>query len=222
MSKTKLTKTDKQNINRILRNYLISSDERFDNVKRMNKFLEEEKEKFQRIYFERIKLSDEFYDYCIHRNIFDNCTICVYGEPVKDLRYDIDTDRSFDIKMFSSDEWCCHILHEEAPEAGMETDWKSYIRSLYKQDLEQMHRDYFDPITEEFEKVLENFETVVYNFKSLDDIYEFSKDSIPELAKYCLNQIKAKGSTVTCINQETINFVNNYLQANKNIDSEKE
>lgn len=221
MSKIKITKSDRDNIISILRNYIVSNDEKFDTVDVLGKFQLEKSLYYQRYYFEHIKLTDEFYDYCKYRNIFDKVTLYNYGKPIEDFRFGNELDKSIQISLFNRDEWLSFRIQEEDDSVKFD-NWKDHLRDLYEHDYDELYLNWFVPLKAEFNNILDKLCNVIFNFKSINDIYEFSKDSIPTLAEYCLTQMKAKGTTLACINKETVDFVNNYLQANKKVDSEKE
>lgn len=86
----------------------------------------------------------------------------------------------------------------------------------FNQDVEKVSNN----LKEQFEEIFKNFKNVVYSLKYVEDVANYFDNK--EIQDYCEKLLNSQCTTLSCINNENIDFVKNYLQAvNKKVDIDK-
>lgn len=75
-------------------------------------------------------------------------------------------------------------------------------------------------LEEQFEEIFKNFKNIIYSLKYVEDVANYFDNK--EIQEYCEKLLNSQCTTLSCINNENINFVKNYLQdVNKKVDNDK-
>lgn len=71
----------------------------------------------------------------------------------------------------------------------------------------------YKELKKQYRDIVSKFSAVVTNIKYAEDLLDVI--NIPDVKSYIENYLKTKNTAISCINQETIDFVKNYLSTNK-------
>lgn len=226
MTKIKLTKSMKEDILNKIRVYIRDSDEKFVKIiDEYNEFKLSTIKELEKVIYKSFNLSDVVYDFIKNNNLFDILTI--YGNFDK-LPWKLLLDTDFNIKILPNISYRCPKKPKELiKELNLEKD--TYINNWISSD-NCFYYDYckryiitkndnfietkINNLIKEYEEIYNRFAKIILNAKNIQELYEFFID-IPSVKEYCEEVFKSKGSSLIALNNEDIDFVKNYLQANK-------
>lgn len=85
-------------------------------------------------------------------------------------------------------------------------------REMFVADFVQKYKE----LKKEYRNILTKFESIVYGTKYAVDLLEVI--NIPEVKTYIENQLKSDCTALSCVSQDTIDFVKNYLSTTEEKD----
>lgn len=237
MKKKVLTKTMKNDIIEIIKEYIKTKQPELDDEKLVKDFLAESQKKMQNFVdrFEYPILDEDKRALKRQEQKFGvrtNCYLSFYQNLIK---FDFDDEyknfQSFNlsniVKSYSSynmpadflylfedkkDTYEYQKIKETRDKNNIEDLCICYIniyRELFVDDFILKYKD----LKKQYRNILTKFESIVFGTKYAVDLLEVI--NIPEVKTYIENQLKSECTTISCVSQETIDFVKEYLNNDK-------
>lgn len=237
MKKKVLTKTMKNDVMEIVKNYIRTKQPELDDEKLVKDFLAESQKKMQNFVdrFEYPILDEDKRALKRQEQKFGlrtNCYLSLYQNPIK---FDFDDEckncRSFDlsniVKSYANYTMPVDFLYlfedkkdtyeyQKIKEARDKNNIKDlricYInvyRELFVDDFVLKYKE----LKKQYREILSKFESIVFGTKYAVDLLEVI--NIPEVKTYIENQLKSDCTALSCVSQETIDFVKEYLNNDK-------
>lgn len=236
MKKKVLTKNMKKDVMDIIKKYIKTKQPEFDDKKLVKDFLAESQKKMQEFVdrFEYPILDED--KKAVKRqekkfNIRNTCSLNIYQYPITFDFDEEDTSKNvtrFDlnnsVKSFYSYSMPTDFLYlfedkkdtyeyQKIKEKSYDNDLRicyTYIyRDLFVDDFVLKYKE----LKKQYRNILTKFESIVFGTKYAVDLLEVI--NIPEVKTYIENQLKSDCTALSCVSQETIDFVKEYLNNDK-------
>ena len=225
MAKKILNKTQKQDILNICKKIILENNPELNDREVVNKQKEEFVEKLQKFVDEKFNYPKEVKDFADKYKLWTDCHFWAkcYVISYLDGKYLIEEE----LKIKAIQGILCYNFDIENP--FVSNDTSSGYRKLenlfdvcqqaikqFNQDVEKISNN----LKEQFEEIFKNFKNIVYSLKYVEDVANYFDNK--EIQDYCEKLLNSQCTTLSCINNENIDFVKNYLQAvNKKVDNEE-
>lgn len=225
MAKKLLNKTHKQEILNICKKIILENNPELNDREVINKLRNEFKEKLQKFVDEKFNYPKEVKDFADKYHLWcDNYFwFKGYGESFIDNK--TLTEGPITIKALNGS--LCFNFDIENPFVSNDTlPTYNKMENLYdvcqqanKQCVENIEK-IGNNLKEQFEEIFKNFKNIVYSLKYVEDVANYFDNK--EIQEYCEKLLNSQCTTLSCICNENIDFVKNYLQAvNKKVDNEE-
>ena len=241
MKKKVLTKTMKKDVMDIIKKYIKTKQPEFDDVQLVRDFLAESQKKMQE-FVDRFEYPINEEDKKVikqHEKKFGlrgTCYITYYNNLIK---FDFDEeDISKDVQSFNLTNAIKSFYTYSTPgdflylfEDKKDTYEYQKLKGVqfkegsYSKDLRDCYRDIYrdlfvddfvlkyKDLKKQYRNILSKFESIVFGTKYAVDLLEVI--NIPEVKIYIENQLKSECTALSCVSQETIDFVKEYLNNDK-------
>lgn len=237
MKKKALSKSMKKHVMDIIKNYIKTKQPEFDDEKLVKDFLAESQKKMQNFVdrFEYPILDEDKRALKRQENKFGLRTNCYLSCYQNQIGFDFDDEcknyRSFDftnvVKSYSNYKMPADFLYlfedkkdtyeyqkikEVRDKNNIEDLCICYIyiyRELFVDDFVLKYKE----LKKQYRNILTKFESIVFGTKYAVDLLEVI--NIPEVKTYIENQLKSDCTALSCVSQETIDFVKEYLNNDK-------
>lgn len=225
MAKKLLNKTQKQEILNICKKIILENNPELNDREIVNKQKEEFVEKLQKFVDEKFNYSKEIKDFADKYKLWSDCHFWnkCYAISYLDGKYLIEDE----IRIKAIQGILVYCFDIENPFVN-NTDLSLYekmenlydvCRTAIKKFNEQVEKTSSN-LKEQYEEIFKNFKNVVYSLKYVEDVANYFDNK--EIQDYCEKLLNSQCTTLSCISNENINFVKNYLQAvNKKVDNEE-
>lgn len=236
MKKKVLTKTMKKDVMDIIKKYIRTKQPEFDDEKLVKDFLAESQKKMQEFVdrFEYPILDED--KKAIKRQekkfkLRSNWNLYSYQNQIK---FDFDEeDTSKNVQSFNltnnvesfytyrmpgdflylfedkKDTYEYEKIKEKSYYRNLCESYNDIYRDLFVDDFVLKYKD----LKKQYRDILTKFESIVFDTKYAVDLLEVI--NIPEVKTYIENQLKSKCTALSCVSQETIDFVKEYLNNDK-------
>lgn len=241
MKKRALTKAMKKDVMEIIKKYIKTKQPEFDDVKLVKDFLAESQKKMQEFVdrFEYPILDEDKKAVKRQENKFKLrgiCTLNIYKDLITFDFDDEDTSKNvvhFDLSnsvksfyYYSMPNDFLYLFEDKKDTYEYEkikevqdkiTSHKEDLRSCYVIIYRDLFVDDFvlkyKELKKQYRDILSKFESIVFGTKYVVDLLEVI--NIPEVKTYIENQLKSECTALSCVSQETIDFVKEYLNNDK-------
>lgn len=236
MKKKVLTKTMKKDVMEIIKKYIKTKQPEFDDVKLVKDFLAESQKKMQEFVdrFEypildedkkAIKRQEQKFNLRGTWDLYANITLVKVDFSDEDINKNVQyLTLTNNIKSFYTYNMPNDFLYlfedkkdtyeyEKIKEKSYNNDlcscYKEIYRDLFVNDFVLKYKD----LKKQYRDILSKFESIVFSSKYAVDLLEVI--NIPEVKTYIENQLKSECTALSCVSQETIDFVKEYLNNDK-------
>lgn len=218
MAKHKITVTDKNKIRDIIFKTIEQQNPIFDYKKYIDEQLEITTEYVQDWVDNCLKLSPDVKAFIKEYNLGSNNGYG-YGTLIAD--HDFESRNNYETKNFCLYIKCLWDLRCKTPKykpikyIKVLEDKNTIVDCLYaiaKDEGETINLE-IQKREREFMKIYSNFKNILYSVKYLEDLANLIP--LPEVVKYVEEKLLAQCTTLAPINQESINFVDNYIKTIK-------
>lgn len=241
IKKKLLTKAMKDDIMNIIKKYIKTNQPEYDDEKLVSTFLTETQQKMQEFVDNFEYPDNEEYKKIINKqdNKFSlryTKTLSSYKNLIK-FNFD-DEDNSNYVQFFP-----LYCVIKTFHTYSMSTDFlskfddkkdtkeyniikkvlddnKNYHTNLYKCYCIIYNNFYVDEFVLKYKELKKQYRDIVFKFSAVVTNTKYINDlldiiNIPDVKTYIENYLKINNTAISCINQETIDFVKNYLSTNK-------
>lgn len=225
MAKKLLNKTHKQEILNICKKIILENNPELNDREVVNKLRDEFVEKLQKFVDEKFNYPKEVKDFADKYKLWSDCPFWnrCYGKSYLDNGYLVEDE----IKIKALTGSLCYNFDIENPFVSNDTlsaydkmeNLYDVCRIAIKRFNEKVEK-ISNNLAEQYEEIFKNFKNVVYSLKYVEDVANYFDNK--EIQDYCEKLLNSQCTTLSCINNENIDFVKNYLQAvNKKVDNEE-
>lgn len=241
MKKKVLTKAMKKDVMELIKDYIRTKQPEFDDVKLVKDFLAESQKKMQE-FIDRFEYPTNEEDKNVikqHEKKFKKRSDWdLYSSPNL-IKFDFDEeDISKDVQYFSLTNSIKSYYTYSMPNDYLylfedKKDTYEYQKlkgvqfreGSFSKDLRDSYRDVYKnlfvddfilkykDLKKQYRNILTKFESIVFGTKYAVDLLEVI--NIPEVKTYIENQLKSDCTALSCVSQETIDFVKEYLNNDK-------
>lgn len=244
MKKRALTKAMKKDVMDIIKNYIKTKQPEFDDVKLVNDFLAESQKKMQEFVdrFEypildedkkAIKRHEKKFKIRSDWDLYSNPNLAKFDFDEEDISKNIQyLSLTNNIKSFytysmpndflylfedKKDTYEYQKIKEIRNKTGgysgdLRDNYRDIYRELFVEDFILKYKD----LKKQYRNILSKFESIVFGTKYAVDLLEVI--NIPEVKIYIENQLKSDCTALSCVSQETIDFVKDYLSTTQEKD----
>lgn len=244
MKKKALTKAMKKDVMDIIKNYIKTKQPEFDDVKLVNDFLSESQKKMQEFIdrFEYpildedkkvIKRQENKFKIKNDWDLYANVELIKFDFDEEDISKDVqylsltNSIKSFYTYSMPTD---FSYLFDDKKDTYEYQKIKMIKNRLgsYNKDLRECYKEIYKELfvgdfvlkykelKKQYRNILTKFESIVFGTKYVVDLLEVI--NIPEVKTYIENQLKSDCTALSCISQETIDFVKDYLSTTQEKD----
>lgn len=225
MAKKLLNKTQKQEILNICKKIILENNPELNDREVVNKLKEEFVEKLQKFVDEKFNYPKEVKDFADKYNLWVDCPFWNKCYAISYLDDKFLIPEEIKIRVIQGVLNYCFDLKnpfvskEELPSYRSMNNLFDVCKEAitkFNTNVEKIS----DNLKEQYEEIFKNFKTVVYSLKYVEDVANYFDNK--EIKEYCEGLLNTQCTTLSCINNENVNFVKNYLQAvNKKVDKHK-
>lgn len=236
MKKKVLTKAMKKDVMDIIKNYIRTKQPEFDDEKLVKDFLAESQKKMQEFVdrFEypildedkkAVKRQENKFKLRGIWDLYANITLVKVDFSDEDINKNVQhLTLTNNIKSFYTYNMPVDFLYlfedkkdtyeyEKIKEKSYNNDlrdcYKNIYRDLFVDDFVLKYKE----LKKQYRDILSKFESIVFGTKYAVDLLEVI--NIPEVKTYIENQLKSECKALSCVSQETIDFVKEYLNNDK-------
>ncbi len=241
MKKKVLTKTMKKDVMEIIKNYIKTKQPEFDDDKLVKNFLAESQKKMQE-FVDRFEYPTNEEDknvikqhekkFIIRNNwdLYSSSNLIKFDFDEEDISKNVqylslmNNIKSFYTYSMPNDFF---YLFEDKKDTYEYQKLKEiqFREGSFSKDLRESYRDVYrnlfvgdfilkyKELKKQYRNILTKFESIVFGTKYAVDLLEVI--NIPEVKTYIENQLKSDCTAISCVSQETIDFVKEYLNNDK-------
>lgn len=239
MKKKVLTKTMKKDVMEIIKKYIKTKQPEFDDVKLVKDFLAESQKKMQEFVdrFEypildedkkAIKRQEKKFNIRGIWDLYVNITLVKVDFSDEDINKNVQyLTITNNIKSFYTYNMPNDFLYlfedkkdtyeyqkiKEARDKNNIEDLRDCYKDIYKKLFVGDFVLKYKELKKQYRNILSKFESIVFGTKYVVDLLEVI--NIPEVKTYIENQLKSECTALSCVSQETIDFVKEYLNNDK-------
>lgn len=225
MAKKVLNKTQKQEILNICRKIILENNPELNDREIVNKLKDEFIEKLQKFVDEKFNYPKEVKDFADKYKLWSDCHFWIrcYAISFLDGKYLIEDD----LKVKAIQGILVYNFDIENPFVSNDTlspyEKMGNLYDVCRQAIKQFNQNVekvSNNLKEQYEEIFKNFKNVVFSLKYVEDVANYFDHK--EIQEYCEKLLNSQCTTLSCICNENIDFVKNYLQAvNKKVDNEE-
>lgn len=244
MKKKVLTKAMKKDVMDIIKNYIRTKQPEFNDVQLVRDFLAESQKKMQEFVdrFEYpineedknvIKQHEKIFKKRNDWDLYSNLNLIKFDFDEEDISKDVQylglTNNIKSFYTYSMPNDFLYLFEDKKDtyeyqklkgvqfrEGSFSKDLRDSYRDVYKnlfvEDFVLKYKD----LKKQYRNILSKFESIVFGTKYAVDLLEVI--SIPEVKTYIENQLKSDCTALSCVSQETIDFVKDYLSTTQEKD----
>lgn len=244
MKKKVLTKAMKKDVMDIIKNYIKTKQPEFDDVKLVNDFLTESQKKMQEFidrfeypnsleYKKIIEFQETKFKLRGTWDLYANISLIKFDFDEEDISKDVQyLSLTNNIKSFYTYSMPNDFLYlfEDKKDSyeyqkiliiknkmgnynnDLRDCYKNIYKELFVEDFVLKYKD----LKKQYRNILSKFESIVFSTKYAVDLLEVI--NIPEVKTYIENQLKSDCTALSCVSQETIDFVKDYLSTTQEKD----
>lgn len=241
MKKRTLTKAMKKDVMDIIKNYIKTKQPEFDDVKLVKDFLAESQKKMQEFIdrFEypildedkkAIKRQENKFKMKHDWDLYFNPSLIKFDFDEEDISKNVQyLSLTNNIKSFytysmpsdflylfedKKDTYEYQKIKEIKNKIGnYNNDLRDCYKGIYRELFVEDFVLKFKELKKQYRDILSKFESIVFGTKYAVNLLEVI--NIPEVKTYIENQLKSECTALSCLSQETIDFVKEYLNNDK-------